>query len=311
MACFSPLHGYRGRSVNASGKVPIVFNAADGYADLPVTLPCGRCDGCKLDRSRQWAVRCVHEASLYERNCFITLTVSDEFVTPSLVKHRGKCDCEGKLCRSFAAFMKRLRRRFPDERIRFYHAGEYGEKYGRPHYHACLFNFDFADKISFGKRNGFPIWRSPDLETLWPFGNSEIGTVTFESAAYVARYIMKKVTGPLAQGWYLELDEDSGEVTSVLPEYTTMSRRPGIGAEWYARYGKEVFPADSVVSRGRLVKPPRYYFGKYELQDALGAVEVARERRRSRRLEDETPERLLVREQVTRARLALSKREVE
>lgn len=292
-----------------SGKRAIVFSVAEGYVDLPVVVPCGQCDGCKLDRAQQWAIRCVHEASLYERNCFVTLTLDDEHLPldGSLVKHRGKCNCAG-LCRTFAGFMKRLRRRFPDERIRYFHCGEYGDASGRPHYHACLFGFDFPDKYVHRRTKSYTAWRSPILEALWPFGLSEVGSVTFESAAYVARYVMKKVTGPLAQGWYLSLDEETGETHAIEAEYTTMSRRPGIGADWYEKFGAEVFPADDVVIRGRLMKPPRYYFGKYELQDAAGALEVARERRRSRRLDDETPERLRVREKCTQARLARSER---
>lgn len=291
MPCFHPLQGYRSRSAGVSGKFPVVFNVSKGYKDLPVSVPCGQCVGCRLERSRQWAIRCVHEASLYDRNCFLTLTLSDAYLPAG-----------GTLDKSlFPKFMKRLRKRFPRERIRYFHCGEYGELYGRPHYHACVFGFDFADKYQWAVRKGFPVYRSPVLESLWPFGNCEIGSVTFESAAYVARYIMKKITGPLAEAHY------SGRQ----PEYVTMSRRPGIGKPWLDKFGSEVFPEDSVLVRGRLMKPPRFYFGQFELQDAAGALEVARERRRARRLEDETPERLIVREKVTRARLALSERGLE
>lgn len=305
MPCFHPLFGYRSKTVGPSGKRAIVFSPREGFVDLPVTLPCGSCDGCLLERSRQWAVRCVHEASMHAANCFVTLTFSEAFLPPggSLVKHRGRCDCDG-LCRTFAGFMKRLRKEFAHEKIRYFHCGEYGDQLGRPHYHAAIFGFDFPDKVQWSVRKGLPVWRSPVLEVLWPFGQSELGTVTFESAAYVARYVLKKMTRYGRKRRYESLDCESGEVVVLEPEYTTMSRRPGIGASWFAKFGGEVFPADSIVLRGAEMKPPRFYFGRYELQDAAGALEVARERRRSRRLEDETPERLEVREKVTRARLA-------
>lgn len=291
MACFHPLHGFKARKLNPSGKRAVVFNPRDGYHDLPMSVPCGQCVGCRLERSRQWAMRCVHEASLHEDNCFITLTYANEHLPPD-----GSLDK-----RAFQLFMKRLRKRFSDERIRYYHCGEYGDRYGRPHYHACLFGFDFADKVAWTVRAGFPVWRSPDLEILWPFGNSEIGSVTFESAAYVARYIMKKITGNGAAAHY-------GPRT---PEYTTMSRRPGIGRPWFDRYGSEVYPADSVVMRGVLMKPPRYYDLQHELQNGPESLEVARSRRRKRRREDETPERLAVREKCTEARLSRLERKME
>lgn len=307
MACYHPLHGYRGKTRGASGKRPVVFSVKDGFVDLPVIVPCGQCDGCRLERSRQWAMRCVHEASLYEENCFITLTLSDKFLP-----------ADGSLDKTmFQKFMKRLRKAFPGRKIRYYHCGEYGAKYGRPHYHACLFGFDFPDKLCMGKRKGFTVWRSPELERLWEFGNSEIGSVTFESAAYVARYIMKKVTGPLAQAWYLDLNEETGEVTKIEPEYTTMSRggrgkgAGGIGKAWLNQFMDEVYRSDSVIMRGRPMKPPRFYDDQHELVDAPGALEISRARRRARRLKDETPERLAVREKCAKARLALFTRGLE
>lgn len=300
MACFFPLRGYRSGKLNASGKRSIVFNPREGIGKIgEVKIPCGQCVGCRLERSRQWAMRCVHEASLYERNCFLTLTVADEHLSADRSLDKSL----------FQKFMKRLRKRYPHEKIRYFHCGEYGELYGRPHYHVCLFNFDFPDKYYWTQRKSFPVWRSNSLEDLWPLGNSEIGSVTFESAAYVARYIMKKITGPLA-------DEHYG---SRIPEYVTMSRGGrkrdgnlgGIGAQWFEKFGSEVYPSDFVVMRGKVMKPPKFYDSRYELIDGDGALEVARERRRKRRLEDETPERLIVREKVTRARLALSQRGLE
>lgn len=245
MPCYRPLKGYRSRVVNESGKRSIVFNAKHGLIDQPIDLPCGQCVGCRLERSRQWAVRCTHEASLYEENCFITLTFKDEFLPP-----KGSLDLK-----LFQDFMKRLRFKFGSG-IRFFHCGEYGEKFGRPHYHACLFNFDFPDKTIWRKtKDGFPVWRSVALEELWPFGHSEIGSVTFESVAYVARYILKKVTGEGAKDHY----------GGRRPEYVTMSRRPGIGKAWFDMFKSDVYPSDELVLRGKVMKPPKYYDGQFEL----------------------------------------------
>jgi hypothetical protein len=298
--CFHPLHGYRSRSKNASGKRSITFRKDEGFIDLPVTVPCGQCIGCRLERSRHWAVRCMHEASLYEENCFITLTYDD--------KHMPKWGSLEK--RHFQLFMKKLRKSFSSRKVRYYHCGEYGELSGRPHYHACLFNFDFPDKCYWTTRKDIRVYRSQILDVLWGKGITEIGEVTFDSAAYVARYIMKKVTGPMSHERYQVIHEQTGEIGTMEPEYTTMSRRPGLGKGWYEKWGSEVYPSDEVIMNGKQMKPPRYYDQQYEIDDKAGMEAVAANRDASRMRKDETPERLRVREVCTKARVNLFPREM-
>lgn len=283
MPCYKPLQGFRGRDSTKNGKHKIVFNRANALADgnLPgveVTVPCGQCVGCRLERSRQWAIRCIHEASLYENNCFITLTFSDEHLPSDRsldVAH-------------FQKFMKRLRKKY-GEGIRFFHCGEYGEEFGRPHYHAILFNFDFDDKYHHKDLpSGFPIYRSESLEQLWPFGYSSIGGVTFDSAAYVARYIMKKVTG----------DEADDHYQGRKPEYTTMSRRPGIAKVWFEKFYQDVFPSDNIHVNGKQMRPAKYYDNLYEHMYPGELEKIKQKRKRSAKefSEHTTPERLRVRE---------------
>ena len=293
MPCFKPLEGYRSKFVNKTGKRSIVFNLREAEDDRVVTLPCGQCIGCRLNRSRQWAIRCMHEASLYKRNCFITLTFSPE----NLPK-------DGSLNkRDFVLFMKRLRKKF-GEGIRFFHCGEYGEMLSRPHHHACLFNFDFDDKYLFSCKRGVLLYRSPILETLWPYGFSTVGSVTFESAAYVARYVTKKFTGKSSDEFY------QGKV----PEYVTMSRRPGIARDWFEQFKDDIYPSDYVVIRnGIKCRPPRYYDSIYDLQNPED-FDMVKERRKSQldqRLVDLTPERLAVREKVQLARFSKLQRSYE
>lgn len=249
MSCFSPIQAFSLPSKNlVTGKSVIVFKSSDSR-DEPIVLPCGRCIGCRLERSRQWALRCIHEASLHESNCFITLTYDDSHLP---------ADCSLNLDH-FQRFMKRLRKKYGNG-IRFFHCGEYGEKFGRPHYHALIFGFDFPDKVFWKESNKIPLYRSASLEKLWTYGYSSIGDVTFESAAYVARYIMKKITGPGA--WTHYLDIETGVIKK--PEYTTMSRRPGIAAGWYDKFRSDVYPHDFTVLRGRKVKPPKFYDRLFE-----------------------------------------------
>ena len=120
-------------------------------------MPCGQCIGCRLERSRQWAIRCVHEASLWPDNCFVTLTFDDDNIISS-----------GSLVKAdFQKFMKRLRKRF-GKGVRYFHCGEYGDLLGRPHHHACLFNFSFPDRYLWSSSGGVNLYRSPTLEELWP-----------------------------------------------------------------------------------------------------------------------------------------------
>lgn len=307
MPCYKPVQGFRSREVNlATGKRSVVFNARFGYPDMPVTVPCGQCVGCRLMRSREWAVRCIHEAQLHSDNCFITLTYADEHLP------------EGRSLQleHYQKFMKRLRKA-NGPAIRFFHCGEYGSRYGRPHYHALLFNYDFRDKKLFDLRRKktaeVPLFVSEHLQELWPFGFSTIGAVTFESAAYVARYIMKKVTGELADDHYDWCDPETGEVFRRAPEYTTMSRRPGIGRGWLEKYGAEVWNSDFVVIGGRRLKVPRYYDKVLELEDLASLDELKRARRIAARSQaaNNTPARLEVREKVQLAKLKQLKRDLD
>lgn len=301
MPCFTPLQGYRSRETTTNGKRQIVFNPSAGYKDLPVTVPCGQCSGCRLERSRQWAIRCFHEASLYENNCFITLTYSDLFLPAD----------RSVSVREFQLFMKRLRKRYGPG-IRFFACGEYGEKLSRPHYHACLFNHDFKDRELFSERNGQKYYTSEELSEIWadpvsgyPLGHSLIGEVTFQSAAYVARYIMKKINGEMASDHYQYVDDLSGEILSLKPEFVTMSRRPGIGKGWLEAYEYEPYQHDQVIINGRPVRPPKYYDRQYEIEQppAWRAIRAKRVRDAKKHADNNTPERLAVRQKVHDAKL--------
>jgi hypothetical protein len=189
--------------------------------------------------------------------------------------------------------MKRLRKALPDVKIRYFHCGEYGTLLSRPHYHAVIFGYDFPDKKLWSRRHGVNLFRSASLERLWPFGFSTIGEVTFESCAYVARYILKKQNGDDADAYY----------NGKHKEYITMSRRPGIARDWIDKYAGDVYPRDVVIVRNGLkCKPPRYYDYVYDLTspDDFAKIQIRRKRvGRLRKLNpDVTPERLMVRESL-------------
>ena len=185
--------------------------------------------------------------------------------------------------------------------------GEYGEK-GRPHYHAILFGHDFADKATWKeKEDENTLYISETLDNLWQKGFTTVGTVTFESAAYVARYIMKKTTGKALDEIgknglrpYENYCSKSGEVIPIIPEYTTMSRKPGIGKYWYEQYAKDVYPSDFIIINGKRVRAPKYYDGLLERESESKIEEQKASRRKlaKKYSENNTLERLAVRRKV-------------
>ncbi|WNK14173.1 MAG: replication initiator protein [Microvirus sp.] len=274
-----------------------------GYADLTVQVACSRCIGCRLDKSRDWATRCVNEAQLHEDSCFATLTYDDKHLPPG-----------GTLVpRDFQLFMKRLRKA-RSSKLRFFHCGEYGETTGRPHYHALLFGVSFPDRRTCS-RGDFPLYSSSELDALWGLGTCTLGALTAESAAYCARYVMKKVNGDLASSHYRVTDPATGEIHDLHPEYATMSRRPGIGALWLHKYHSDVYPCDFIATRdGGQVPVPPYYDELLRRQDPA-AYEQLKQRRRNyalepRQLKNSTPARLRVREEVKKAAISTLRRKL-
>lgn len=285
MACFRPITGYRSHG----GKVK--FSSKEGFIDRPVTIACGQCMGCRLERSRQWAVRCIHEAQCHTQNCFVTLTYDDEHLPVD----------RGLDLAHWQVFAKALRKKMGP--FRYFHCGEYGDTFGRPHYHACLFGIDFsADRRVWRVKQGNKLYSSPTLEKLWRMGFAVIGEMNFETAAYVARYVLKKVTGEPADAHY----------GGRKPEYTTMSRRPGIGSKWVEKYGDEVYRGDFCVVNGKKVRPPKFYDSRLEFLNPSEYARIKGDRASAARKHEDnnTWERLAIREKVTEAKLELMKREV-
>lgn len=245
-----------------------------------IRIPCGQCIGCRLDRSKDWAARCVLEASSHDSNCFITLTFNDYFLP-----------ADNSICkRDIQLFMKRLRKKY-GAGIRFFACGEYGELLERPHYHAILFGFDFPDKIPFSVRDGNTYYISESLMSLWPYGFSTIGQVTFESCAYVARYVCKKITGDKAVEHYKGRE----------PEFLLMSRKPGIAKKWFDEFQADVYPNDFVIVRnGIKQKPPRYFDKLYDVINPDDMARIKEERIAGAivNIEDNVPARLEVKEEL-------------
>jgi hypothetical protein len=251
-------------------------------------------------------VRITHEAKLHQENCFITLTFSPE--------HLPK-DGSINYKRDFQPFMKALRQYFwrKEKRtgIRFYMCGEYGEQLNRPHYHACIFNLDFPDKKLWKIENNNRIYTSKILEEIWGKGFVTIGALTTESAAYVARYVMKKITGDLSNTYYAsDIPNEEHGAFEKTPEFARMSLKPGIGADYAKKYFSDIYPHDFVIVNGKESKPPKYYDNLFarENPDEFEKIQQTRLENAKLHTHDNNDERLAVKEEVTQARLKLLKR---
>lgn len=276
-----------------------------------IKLPCKQCIGCRLEKSREWAIRLMHEYRFHTHTSFITLTYDEQHLP-----HGGSLNFK-----HFQDFMKRLRKQYNETKIRFYHAGEYGERRGRPHYHAIIFGHDFEDRIPLSTQvndRGDETWQSQHLADLWPHGAARVGRVTFESCAYVARYITKKVNGANASQHYQNIDQRTGEVHRLKPEYATMSRRPGIGHQHLHKYKQEIYDSDEVILMrngvGHASKPPNYYDRLLEKLDPDLYAEIKDERECALSLSsiyERSPKRLFVKETVKTAQIHALKRSYE
>lgn len=315
MPCFAPLSAWQMIRPNNKGTRPVIFstpnfgqNGALNWS--PIQLPCNKCVGCKLAKSQEWAIRCVHEAQMHNANCFITLTYNNDNLPPlgNLIK------------KDFQLFMKRFRKKCGP--VRYFSCGEYGSKLGRPHFHALLFGHQFDD-INLDKpfkitKSGEKIYRSEVLEKLWTHGWSSVGSLTYQSAAYVARYSMAKINGADAEAHYDRTDPETGETNRLNPEYNTMSLKPGIGATWFEQFGlTDVYPGDFIQFKNRKIPPPKYYdklLKKIDEKNQTNVLETLKEGRKIRAQqhnENNTPARLRVRAKIQDLKAKRLKREID
>lgn len=269
-------------------------------------LPCGQCMACRVTNAQKWSVRCVHEAKLYGnglQNAFVTLTVDDE--------HAEEIFPRGSLVyRPFQLFQKRLRKKLGEDRARFRMCAEYGELSERPHFHVLEFNVWPEDAKKWRKSGDGYLYRSAELEKLWPFGQVEFGRVTPESAAYVNGYVMKKLNGEAGEAAYSRIDPQSGEIFRLQAPFSRSSTRPAIGIPFFEKYVGDYVNSDGVVLRGGVsVGPVKAYDNWLEkhLPDELEALKLQRElsAEQAKLLapEESSLGRLAVKDEVLRARL--------
>lgn len=202
------------------------FKVRDPASGYPLDVPCGSCMSCRIERSKEWATRIIHEMEFYNNSSFVTLTYSDEFLPPnaSLVK------------RDVQLFMKRLRRDLGKRKIKYYACGEYGDLYLRPHYHIIILGLHPKQDSDLVKEN-------------WTYGRTHLGTVTYQSARYVTSYVQKKLTGKLAESEY--------SATNRIPPFSLLSK--SIGKKFVLENAEELTENLGFTVNGKPCGLPRYY----------------------------------------------------
>ena len=286
MPCYHPLHAFKvGLTDNGkdkyqieSGKVEKIHPRqgnkliTDRWITEYTEVPCGKCIGCRLGYSREWADRCMLEAKNYEYNQFITLTYDPEHINLVIGVDRetGEITDVGTLVpEDLTKFIKDLRRyyqyHYQHQNIRFYACGEYGSNTYRPHYHIIAFNLPVEDReYLFSNVNRDRIYTSDIISKIWGKGIVTVGDVTWNSCAYVARYVMKKVKGPEAEEYYQKI--------GVVPEFVRMSRKPGIARDYYEENKNKIYESDEIVltnkkGLAKVVKPSKYFDRLYDIEE--------------------------------------------
>lgn len=287
MPCYKPLQGYN----RLGGGFTKDFSQSNS---IPLTIPCSQCIGCRTDRKLEWALRLTHESRLHERSCFVTLTYNETNYPAgnSLDK------------RHVQLFFKRLRKAIQPQKIRFFLCGEYGDEKNRPHYHALIFGYWPTDARFFTRSGKHRLYVSEKLESLWGKGFVKLGEVSPETCKYVSHYTVKKITGPMAKDHYTRLDPVTGELVEVQPEFALMSRMPGIGHGLYQKHKAEFRDSDFGLLMGKKLPIPKYYDRLQEKEDKAKLEQIKQQRavKARKHKDNNTPDRLAVREQVAKAK---------
>lgn len=220
----------------------------DGYKGF-MTVPCGKCIGCKMDKARDWSVRIQNEAKMHDESVFITLTYDDEHLPEDRQLHK----------KDVQNFMKRLREYIKPDKVRYFLCGEYGDTFMRPHFHIICFGLSKFDARVFKdhcKACGGYVVKCK----AWDLGRVHLGNVTNGSAGYVARYTIKKAGKD--SRWYKDND--------LVPEFIQMSLRPGIGFGFMQKFKNDILTGFKVIVNGHKYRIPRYYKDKLDLKNNLG-----------------------------------------
>lgn len=286
MACYHPLYALEvGKKANGKKNLKFISRKIEDFEKIIhydgkiyprsalIPLPCGQCIGCRLEYSRQWANRMMLELEYHDSAYFCTFTYDDEHVPRTYYADPETGEAVPALTldkRDMQLLMKRIREHFPDDKIRFFGCGEYGSQSFRPHFHIILFGLHLDDLVLYKTvRQGgefYAYYNSDSLACCWmddqgsPKGYVVVGRVTWETCAYTARYVTKKLKGAESKFY---------DDHNIQPEFVLMSRRPGIGRQYYDDH-PEIYDYEkiniSTPKGGKSFRPPRYYDKLFDLE---------------------------------------------
>lgn len=263
----------------------------DPYYRRVQVIPCGKCIGCRLEYSRDWATKGIYEAEMHKDNWFLTITydnehlpIGDPVIDPETGEEKEPLNSGTLKAADFTNFIKKVRtyyeRKYNHKGIRFMGCGEYGSQSARSHYHSIMFNMPIpVEQMRFHEynENHEPMYRCIELEKIWGKGMIVAAEVNWNTCAYVARYITKKVGMPTDKDYYKKL--------GIEPEFFRMSRKPGIGREYFEKHKDEIYKDDKVIIqkyKGGLmrIKPPKYYDKLYDLENHEKMEEIKEKRKK-------------------------------
>lgn len=300
MSCFHPIRAWLPVADLGDGLRPVFRRPVVGKDYERVGLPCKKCEGCLMDRARDFGIRAAHEAQMHKWSCFVTLTYS-----PEHLPFRGMLKPK-----DYFEFRQKMKNHRRDYKLRFLGVGEYGSKTWRPHFHVCVFGHWFFDAVRAGmSSSGFQNYESKTLTEMWGKGRAVINVMGSKIAAYAARYSLKKVG---ASDGYVRTDPRTGVEYKLPPEFMSASKQ--LGKAWLEKYYSDVWPHDFIVmADGAKAPVPRYYervLREWSEDDYQALCERKRKRGEDNfeQFCNSLADRLAVRKECMLARLQFSKR---
>ncbi|WGL31253.1 replication initiator protein [Dipodfec virus UOA04_Rod_843] len=265
---------------------------------------CGKCIGCRMDKSADWANRLLLEKEYYpDDQCyFLTLTYDDVHAPRVYVSDHDTGEALPVLTlsrRDIQLFVKRLRKRLEPQKIRVFYCGEYGPQTFRPHYHMIVFGLQLGDLVPYGRGEaGFMYYQSNFLTSVWaerkaptrhgsvtplssdfdyfctPYGRLLVSPASWNTFAYVSRYTVKKLYGAEARAY---------DALGIEPPFLGMSTDPGIGKQWYLdhpEYKDFEYISVKTPQGGKKFRPPHYFDTLYDAEEPEKMAEIKEARKR-------------------------------
>lgn len=281
MSCYNPLNGFViGQTKNGKMKLqvmssdvkaldkdgqPVYHEVGDDidFIKPAYELPCGHCLGCRTDHAKEWSNRLIMEKQYHDSAFFVTLTYDDSHIpiVEHLDEETGEYYINSSLVKRDAQlFVKRLRKAFPDDKIRYYIAGEYGPQTARAHYHAIIFGLHLFDLQPFGRsETGNQYFISETMSRIWNNGFVSVEPANEFTMRYVCAYVTTKIG--------LHPNEEF-EKKGIEPPFAIMSLKPGLGCQYLLDNWDKILDADEIIfgdeSGSHVFKPPRYWYKKVE-----------------------------------------------